>query len=487
MMAASNLNLGKASGGVLNIQPADGTTTTNLVLPAINGTVVAADSNGNVGIGTSSPSAKLDVQGNLRVYRNGDVNRDTYVGIEVTDVTTTFNGYDPDGYMTYNFNSNGSTKMRLDYAGNMGIGVAPSAWSNYKGIQIGSYADSILGFQAGGGEIDIIHNAITTDNGGTWTRATANACTRYKGDGLGVHTWQTAPSGTAGGAVTWTTAMILDANGNLLPNNVILPYSSSDAYGCKQANNNGLWYGRVVPFSSDGTMLFEIQYAGNGGGFRFNIDGVQKLKVDTSGNLIVNPSAAAVSSYVICYTTNSTNYTYMQAQSAADTNLVFNSRIGGVTKSAILANGSFQSATNSYGSTSDAKLKENIVDTSPKLEKLMKVKVRNFNYIGQEDSKQIGVVAQEIEQIFPGVVYVTKDTKQVEVEKEREKTLEDGTVEIEKYTETEMVETGETTKNVKYSVIYMMMLKAMQEMREEYTTQIDELKARIAILEGGNK
>jgi hypothetical protein len=55
-MAASNLNLGKASGGVLNIQPADGTTTTSLVLPAINGTVVAADSNGNVGIGVT-PSA----------------------------------------------------------------------------------------------------------------------------------------------------------------------------------------------------------------------------------------------------------------------------------------------------------------------------------------------------------------------------------------------------------------------------------------------
>lgn len=57
-MAASNLNLGKASGGVLNIQPADGTTTTSLVLPAINGTVVAADSSGNVGIGVT-PSVWL--------------------------------------------------------------------------------------------------------------------------------------------------------------------------------------------------------------------------------------------------------------------------------------------------------------------------------------------------------------------------------------------------------------------------------------------
>ena len=131
------------------------------------------------------------------------------------------------------------------------------------------------------------------------------------------------------------------------------------------------------------------------------------------------------------------------------------------------------------------KLKENVIDTSPKLDKLMKVQVRNFNYIGQ-DEKQIGVIAQEIEQIFPGVVFETKDTKQVEVEKEREKTLEDGTVEIEKYTETETQETGEVTKNVKYSVIYMMMLKGMQEMREEYTAEINNLKAEIEILKGGN-
>lgn len=38
-MAASNLNLGKASGGVLNIQPADGTGNTNVVIPE-NGTLI---------------------------------------------------------------------------------------------------------------------------------------------------------------------------------------------------------------------------------------------------------------------------------------------------------------------------------------------------------------------------------------------------------------------------------------------------------------
>lgn len=85
-MAASNLNLGKASGGVLNVQPADGTTNTSLVLPA-SGVVVATDvavtdnaiarydgvtgkvqnssvvidDNGNVGINDSAPQYKLSI------------------------------------------------------------------------------------------------------------------------------------------------------------------------------------------------------------------------------------------------------------------------------------------------------------------------------------------------------------------------------------------------------------------------------------------
>ena len=54
-MAASNLNLGKASGGVLNIQPADGTTTTSIVLPA-SGTVTTNEyvNSNNLGNGSTT-------------------------------------------------------------------------------------------------------------------------------------------------------------------------------------------------------------------------------------------------------------------------------------------------------------------------------------------------------------------------------------------------------------------------------------------------
>lgn len=160
----------------------------------------------------------------------------------------------------------------------------------------------------------------------------------------------------------------------------------------------------------------------------------------------------------------------------------------------IYGNGNIVNANNSYGALSDIKLKENIIDVSPKLDKLMKVRVVNYNLIGQEQ-KQIGVIAQEIEQIFPGLIDETKDTKQVEIEKERlvpaldEIVDNDGNVVqeakpeyIEKYMDIETIETGETTKSVKYSVLYMMMLKGMQEQQEI----ISDLRARIEVLEGGN-
>ena len=239
----------------------------------------------------------------------------------------------------------------------------------------------------------------------------------------------------------------------------------------------------------DGTHMWYSAPSGTAGNV---ITNTGLMALDTSGSLSVRNNISAGfdgSSFtttpvgIASYHSASGNYAQIAGRNISDTTSAFMAAIGGVVKSAILANGSFLSATNSYGSTSDAKLKENVQDASPKLDKLMQVQVRTFNYIGQEE-KQIGVVAQEIEQIFPSIVYATKDTKQVEVEKEREKTLEDGSIETEKYIETETVETGETTKNVKYSVIYMMMLKAMQEMNQK----VEVLEAEVAALkakEGG--
>ena len=61
-------------------------------------------------------------------------------------------------------------------------------------------------------------------------------------------------------------------------------------------------------------------------------------------------------------------------------------------------------ANNSYGLLSDIKLKENIVDATPKLKDILKVRIVNYNLKTDPDVKQLGVIAQELEKIFPALI-----------------------------------------------------------------------------------
>ncbi len=97
-------------------------------------------------------------------------------------------------------------------------------------------------------------------------------------------------------------------------------------------------------------------------------------------------------------------------------------------------NGNIVNRFNSYGQYSDRKLKENIVDTTPKLEDVKKIRIRNFNF-KDDPYKQIGVIAQEFEEVFPGLVE-----------------------------DKEVPDQDETTKTVKYSVLVPILVKAIQEL-----------------------
>jgi hypothetical protein len=106
----------------------------------------------------------------------------------------------------------------------------------------------------------------------------------------------------------------------------------------------------------------------------------------------------------------------------------------------VLANGAVENATGSYGTISDIKFKENVVDATPKLNDILNLKVRNFNLKG-EYTKQIGFIAQEFEEVFPAMVDVSK-------EKDSE----------------------ETYKSIKTSVLIPVLVKAIQELKAEIET-----------------
>jgi hypothetical protein len=116
----------------------------------------------------------------------------------------------------------------------------------------------------------------------------------------------------------------------------------------------------------------------------------------------------------------------------------------------VFSSGNVQNTNNSYAGISDEKLKDNITDATPKLEKLKQVKVRSYNFKDEPDFKQIGVVAQELETVFPNLV----------------ETIDDQDMGL--------------TKSVKYSVFVPILIKAIQEQQ----TIIESLTARITTLEG---
>ena len=118
---------------------------------------------------------------------------------------------------------------------------------------------------------------------------------------------------------------------------------------------------------------------------------------------------------------------------------------------AVLDNGNVQNTNNSYGAISDIKLKENIVDANSQWDDIKAIKIRNYNFKTGQTHKQIGVVAQEVELISPGLVDETVDRNQ------------------------EGEDLGTITKNVNYSVLYMKAVKALQEAME----RIEVLETRL--------
>ena len=115
----------------------------------------------------------------------------------------------------------------------------------------------------------------------------------------------------------------------------------------------------------------------------------------------------------------------------------------------VWSNGNVENTNNSYGQVSDETLKQDIVDASSQWNDIKNITVRKFRFKDNPTGElQIGVVAQEVEKVSAGLVYETGDV-------------------------------GEEVKAVKYSVLYMKAIKALQ----EAIAKIEVLETKVAALE----
>ena len=113
-------------------------------------------------------------------------------------------------------------------------------------------------------------------------------------------------------------------------------------------------------------------------------------------------------------------------------------------------------------SISDIRLKENIVDANSQWDDIKGLRFRNFNWksdSGYDDGKtMLGLIAQEVEPISPNLVDLDAQTKE---------DIENGVPDPE-------------YKSVKYSIVWMKAVKALQEAQ----ARIETLEAKVATLEG---
>jgi hypothetical protein len=374
--------------------------------------------------------------------------------------------------------------MTLDTFGNLGIGVTPSAWSGYKGFDLATNA-SIGSYLT---NITLNSNAYFGASG--WAYKSTAAAGQYLISG-NVHAWYNAASGTAGNAITFTQAMTLDANGNFgLGVTPSAWYAGSQAIqnssgAVWQYNGSNIYIGQNYYLNSSLSRIYSTtaaasEYNQSGGAHRWYnapsgtagnaITFTQAMTLDSSGRLLVaqtssyggvpGSSVLQVSngtggSQAATFTTSAGSiYTPICTWNQASTGYLAYFLYGG-SNGTNCGSISYNGTLTVYSTTSDRRLKENIIDAGSGIEKISKIKIRSFDWIDSKTNVDFGVVAQEINEVAPECVSIGSDN-------------EDGTM--------------DKPWGVDISVLVPAMIKAIQEQQALITTlqtQVAALQAKV--------
>ena len=316
----------------------------------------------------------------------------------------------------------GTEVARFDSAGNLGLGVTPSAWNSvYRSMQLGT-----TGAISGRTDTTLLELAANAyrNSGGSFIYLTTDLAARYD-IAAGVHRWYNAASGTAGNAITFTQAMTLDASGRLL----VGLTSSIASNGIAQIGGNADTR-LIIDGSSTQGIYFTKSGADNG---TFRVDGsgnynwfvkgagTANMTLDSSGNLLVGA------------TSNVTNAARLLVQTASDYQLTLNASTSsgsvysamnftqaGTVKGAIYqdhantrltiqCNGSggvyLASGATSWTANSDERLKdiiEPITDATNKVSSLRAV-IGKYK-TDEEGTRRSFLIAQDVQSVLPEAV-----------------------------------------------------------------------------------
>ena len=181
--------------------------------------------------------------------------------------------------------------------------------------------------------------------------------------------------------------------------------------------STGLYFGDGT--TGDLRYRGAVEYDNNGDSLRFYSSSAERMRIDSSGNLLVGTttvttgklnvvSATAVAGdfYVSGTSLLSTPTLYLEkADNNTTTSNVFVKFTVNATATGsgqINANGANAAA---FGAFSDRRLKENITDLPSQLANIMALRPVEYDYIESEGGgHQIGFVAQEVQAVYPDLI-----------------------------------------------------------------------------------
>jgi hypothetical protein len=176
----------------------------------------------------------------------------------------------------------------------------------------------------------------------------------------------------------------------------------------------------------------------------FRTNNTERMRIHSSGTIsfLTTSSSVGQGDTGICILTDGELLTARNV-GGASTVTKFNGSTG---RFQTMGDGDAENTNNSYGGLSDRTLKENEVDANSQWNDIKSLQIKNYNLIEYPDRTQLGVIAQDLEASGMNGLVKTDD---------------------------------QGIKSVKYSVLYMKAVKALQEAIE----RIETLEAKVQTLE----
>jgi hypothetical protein len=322
----------------------------------------------------------------------------------------------------------GAGQIYKDANGNLGLGVVPSAWgSAVKALQIGNSS-------LAGSSTQMLLSQNYVFNGSTDAYIANGPAAQYYQVG-GTHQWRTAPSGTAGAAISFTQAMTLDSSGNVGIGTSSPVTVARASFGNSAATTPAMWaayfgtnsalaaappnFGISLGWNYSGgngenNLVYGTGIGGASGLVFASSSGTvvtERARIDSSGNLLVaQTSVNGTNGKVNVTFAGGSEYGIKIKSSVSGSGAMaqFNNSANGEVGTITTTN-----TTTAYNTSSDYRLKNTIAPMTGALNKVVLLKPCTYKW-NTDGSDGQGFIAHELQAVEPGCVSGEKDAVDAE-------------------------------------------------------------------------